>query len=662
MKPDVALVSMPYASMAMPSLALGLLKAILAQEGVPAKVYYPCMEFMEQVGTHLYRLCAHLSPIELQAGEWTFAAAAFRNEAPPADQLLAHLRRNPGLVVTYGESDAEQQRLEGHLVWLRGAATRFVDEAARRVVDTGARVVGCTSTFEQHVASLALLRRVRELDPSIVTMLGGANCEAEMGRATHRNFPWVDFVVSGEADAVVGPLCRAILEHGRDVPSERLEVGVLGPCHRAGARPSAAARTLFRDLDRLPVPDFDDFFEALAASPLRDAVHPGLPLETSRGCWWGARHHCTFCGLNGTSMSFRAKTPSRVLHELRALESRHGISRFETVDNILDTAYFKTLLPALAKEGRARKLFYEVKANLRRPQIDALVAGGVGWVQPGIESLDSRVLRLMDKGVAAYQNVQLLRWSRERCLRLSWALLWGFPGEDDAWHLETARIIPLLEHLQPPNGFIRLRLDRFSVYHSKREELGLRMRPGFGMPCVYPLDEDELMELSYFFREEGALSGKRADPKLQPGAAAMREAVMKWRAVFWRAIPPILSMADTTDGLEILDTRSGTKNTRSVLRGLDRAIALAGDDAPSRERLASVLDRDFGLAADEVDIEKAIARLRDPGLVIEMDGRVLTLAVSGELPHLPDHRAFPGGYVDYGVHIRPLMPDTADRA
>ena len=43
--------------------------------------------------------------------------------------------------------------------------------------------------------SLALLRRVKELDPSVVTMLGGANCEAEMGWAAIRAFPWVDFVV-----------------------------------------------------------------------------------------------------------------------------------------------------------------------------------------------------------------------------------------------------------------------------------------------------------------------------------------------------------------------------------------------------------------------------------------------------------------------------------
>jgi radical SAM superfamily enzyme YgiQ (UPF0313 family) len=27
---------------------------------------------------------------------------------------------------------------------------------------------------------------------------------------------------------------------------------------------------------------------------------PTLTLETSRGCWWGERAHCTFCGLTKT--------------------------------------------------------------------------------------------------------------------------------------------------------------------------------------------------------------------------------------------------------------------------------------------------------------------------------------------------------------------------
>jgi ribosomal peptide maturation radical SAM protein 1 len=172
-------------------------------------------------------------------------------------------------------------------------------------------------------------------------------------------------------------------------------------------------------------------------------------LETSRGCWWGAVSHCTFCGLNGNSMAFRSKSAARVVAEIRELERRHAIVRFETVDNILDMAYFRSTLPLLAADGVERQLFYEVKANLKRHQIAQLREAGVTWLQPGIESLHSNVLRLMGKGVEGWQNVQLLKWCRQYGVRLSWSILWGFPGEEDAWYEQMAPWLEKLEHCNP---------------------------------------------------------------------------------------------------------------------------------------------------------------------------------------------------------------------
>ena len=82
----------------------------------------------------------------------------------------------------------------------------------------------------------------------------------------------------------------------------------------------------------------------------------------------------------------------------------------------------------------ASAVFFEIKANVSRAQVAALVDAGITWVQPGIESLHSEVLKLMDKGIQGWQNVQLLKWARELGLRLSWSVLWGFPGEKDDWY------------------------------------------------------------------------------------------------------------------------------------------------------------------------------------------------------------------------------------
>ncbi|HSS52084.1 MAG TPA: hypothetical protein VLX28_24340, partial [Thermoanaerobaculia bacterium] len=88
---DVCLVNMPYASLNRPSLALGLLKALLEREGVATGVVYPNLAFAEAVGLPLYELASSQFPKEFLAGEWTFAAAAFPDAVRDDEAYLRHI-------------------------------------------------------------------------------------------------------------------------------------------------------------------------------------------------------------------------------------------------------------------------------------------------------------------------------------------------------------------------------------------------------------------------------------------------------------------------------------------------------------------------------------------------------------------------------------------
>jgi magnesium-protoporphyrin IX monomethyl ester (oxidative) cyclase len=650
-------------------MALGLLKAILAEGGISASVAYANLWFAESVGLRRYSLCASNMPIVFLAGEWTFAAAAFGDDPRRAERDAEYLRQIRAASDGYPQvwSGARGREFIADLLALREAATAFVDEAARRVLATGARVVGCTSTFEQHVASLALLRRIHELDPDVITMLGGANCETVMGEATHRCFPWVDYVVSGEADGLVTELCRLALTRGRDVPAGELPRGVLGPAHRhtteagqpggAGARLAGhrkprhkLARALFSDLDSLPVPRYEDYFSTLAASKIAPHVRPGLPLESSRGCWWGAAHQCTFCGLNGTSLGYRSKSPERVLAEVRELEDRYGVSDFEAVDNILDMAYHQTLLPALAADTRTRRIFYEIKANVSRAQVAALVDAGIMWVQPGIESLHSEVLKLMDKGIQGWQNVQLLKWARELGLRLSWSILWGFPGEKDDWYEDMAQWLPAMTHLPPPAATPRVRFDRYSVYHEQASRLGLILFPIGALSLVYPAGPGDLDSMAYFFTTEPNSGPLRIIQTLDeavtsnPGVRAVTQAVRDWSAAHRGGDLPVLTLEDRAGVLEITDTRACARTPRQLLTGLARAVLLACDNAPRPARLAELVRRDAGLTASQDEIDAVVRKLLDDRLVLAMDDRLVSLVLRGPVPdRIPDYSEFPGG-------------------
>jgi radical SAM superfamily enzyme YgiQ (UPF0313 family) len=100
--------------------------------------------------------------------------------------------------------------------------------------------------------------------------------------------------------------------------------------------------TRVRNLDELPHPNFDEFFEQGGGTFRRVVV-----METARGCWWGDKHHCTFCGID-FPLRFRSKSPARALDEVVALRDRYDARLFVMTDPILDMRYFRDFIPGLA--------------------------------------------------------------------------------------------------------------------------------------------------------------------------------------------------------------------------------------------------------------------------------------------------------------------------
>jgi magnesium-protoporphyrin IX monomethyl ester (oxidative) cyclase len=648
---DVCLVLVPYGALQRPSIALGILKQALVEAGYGAEVIYGSFAFAEEIGAGVYDALGRATQ-EL-AGEWTFAGAAFPDFAPDHDLYLAEL----GAIFAPGSAEGAQ-RVGALFHSIRNRTDRFIDRLADEVLARHPRIVGVSSSFMQHCAALALLRRIKEKAPEVVTLLGGANCEGVMGRATLLSCPWVDYVVMGEADLLLPPLVGHMLRQGRDIAQADLPEGVFGPASRrlwqADPQSLPVSRARVERLDDTPIPDYSDYFRALAASPLRDRITPGLLIETSRGCWWGAIRHCTFCGLNGGSIGFRAKSPNRALDELDVLVTRHDIRDFQALDNIIDLGYFDSVIPRLAERGDLN-LFYETKANLSRQQVAAMAAAGIRWIQPGIESLNDSLLTLMNKGTTAAVNLQTLKWAREHGLHVAWSVLYGFPGEDDRAYAEMAAFLPLLHHLQPPQAMVRLRVERFSRYQEDPAQYGLRLSPAWAYGSVYPLEPELLADLCYTFdHQDGgrmqttaaafALSSSK-DAGMSAPQRLCGAAVDDWIAAFRAPLPPLLCLE--TDG-RILDTRAVAPQRQLTLSGLALELPLLCDRATTAFAAVAALARN-GRRSSLTEVEEALADLVDRKLMLRISGKYLALPTRGDVPALPQPHQFPGGHVGRGT-------------
>lgn len=641
---DVCLISMPMADVERPSIALGLLKAILARDGVRSKVFYGNLWFLDYFGPGAYRLANATTPEEALV-DWIFAPAAFPEFHTDEDQYLdLLLQRNLNLAKVGAET------VRRNLLKLRAEATTFVEWAANAVLRENPRVVGCTSMFQQHVASLALLRKIKELSPSVVTVIGGANCETIMGRTTHENFPWVDYVVSGEADDYITDLCRVLLAKGTEAEASELPEGVLAPIHRRVGYPvvdkgDGVPRSSTKSMVGMPAPNYDDYYEELSGALYGAHIIPGTPIETSRGCWWGEKNHCTFCGLNGLGMDYRAKKPADVMTELEFLEKRYHTKNFESVDNILDMKYFETLLPQLAESDHDYSIFFETKANLKRRHVELMRRAGIKWIQPGIESLHTQVLKLIKKGASSWTNVLLLKWGRQYGIRIGWNMIVGFPGEDDAWYAEMAPWLPTLEHLQP-GTLIGLRYDRYSPYFNQAKAYNLNLRPVGFYRFAYPLPPQKLTNQVYFFEEPSQSLPpyfhlrKRGVPN-RPGLDAVRNALDAWEEG-WKTKVPVLSVTERDGSYEIHDTRQCAAAERYQIPVAHKRLLELCDDTASMDQIVTGAERAQKMSLAE--IERGVAELIDRKLVIELDGRFLSLVLVEPVLPLARPMEFPGGH------------------
>jgi ribosomal peptide maturation radical SAM protein 1 len=602
---EVLLISMPFGPLMSPSLGLSLLQPQVRARGLTSRIEYLTLRYAERIGQELYSKIATEQRAMSRAfvGEWIFSHALFDWSADHDERYLREVLLTPPSWL--GRNPSRPPSLSDLRAVRRAIASvgAFVDEWADRLAETTPRIIGFSSVFQQHCASLAMAKRLKARCPEALIVMGGANCESTMGVETLRQFPFVDAIVSGEGDLAFPELAVRV------VCGEAIDTipGVVTPKKGSGLDPFSGS---IDNLDALPFPDYTDFFDQFRATRFDRQWQPSVFVETSRGCWWGERMHCTFCGLNGATMTYRSKSAPRALEEIEHLVTSYPGCDIQVVDNILDLKYFKTLLPDLAARKLPVSLFYETKSNLKKEQVRMLRDAGVTAIQPGIESFSDNVLKQMKKGVTGLQNIQLLKWCKEIGVQPIWNFLLGFPQESPDDYQRMADLAARVCHLPHPSGVTAIRLDRFSPNFTQSDQLGFtKVRPLPFYEFIYDVPEDARRNLAYYFSYD-----YKAPQDVARYAQPLVEKVHAWRTT-WRHAE--LLSVDVDSRLHVFDTRPRGGRRRpavSTLVGAEREAYLACDAIAEASQL------------DPAHVPH-LRSLTDRGLMINEGSRYLSLAV-----------------------------------
>lgn len=288
-------------------------------------------------------------------------------------------------------------------------------------------IVGISCTTPTFLDAIGLAEAVRQAFPKAVIMLGGAHVTAIPREALLEEV--FDVGVVGEGEATILELVGEIEDKGCLEKAHLEKINGL-VFRRNGAVFLTPPRERVRDLDSLPHPA-RHLLPPLSAYRPTPASYRKLPLAvlmTSRGCPYG----CTFCDRGVFGNYVRAHSPERVLDEIEEALFRYGARELRFFDDTftLNRKRVVKICELILERGLRFPWTCLTRVNTVDKDLLRLMKEAGCWqVLFGLESGDSRMLKILNKGSSVEQNAQAVRWALEVGLGVRGDFIIGTPGE-----------------------------------------------------------------------------------------------------------------------------------------------------------------------------------------------------------------------------------------
>jgi anaerobic magnesium-protoporphyrin IX monomethyl ester cyclase len=271
-------------------------------------------------------------------------------------------------------------------------------------------------------AALQALKVAKEVDPTIVTIIGGPHPTFMYGEIFADEANQVDFILRGEAEETLPELLAAL-------PSGRLDE-VQGIAFVRDGQPVATPlRPHVQDLDTL-----EPAWHLLDWKDYHYNIEPWgrmASMLTSRGCMMG----CSFCSHRQFWRGdWRARTPANVIREMHQLVDVHGVEFITLIDPYPtnDAVRWEKLLDALIAEKLPVKLLMETRVEdvIRDERIlPKYREAGVIHLYLGAEGSSDEMLVTLNKGTTVDLNKRAVDLAREHDIMTEASFMIGGPTE-----------------------------------------------------------------------------------------------------------------------------------------------------------------------------------------------------------------------------------------
>ena len=290
----------------------------------------------------------------------------------------------------------------------------FCAFAARHFESLSFDVFGFSTICSSYPLTLRIAREVKRLHPHSTIVLGGPQASV-VDVETMKAFPFVDFVVRGEAEDTMPLLLDSLSGRG---PHETIPGITFRSGGSIGRNPNAP---VIEPLDRLPMPAFHLYPYAQACE--------NFPLELGRGCPFA----CTFCSTNDFfRRRFRLKSPERVISEMKAIKEKYGIMSFDLVHDMFTVDRKKVVAFCEALIASGEKFVWGCSARtdcIDDELITLMAKAGCGGIFFGIETGSAHLQKVTTKNLDLKEAADRIKFTSKHKIRTAVSLITGFPEE-----------------------------------------------------------------------------------------------------------------------------------------------------------------------------------------------------------------------------------------
>jgi radical SAM superfamily enzyme YgiQ (UPF0313 family) len=279
---------------------------------------------------------------------------------------------------------------------------------------------------------------IKAVDPSVPVIFGGWHPSLLPDQTLEE--PFVDAVVRGQGDLSLLEIAQALAE------GKSLE-GVRGVSWKGATQRQHNPDRRVEQLGSLPMPAFDlvDFDAYERACGLRK-----LAYATSVGCPYA----CNYCtDMVFYKRRFNALSADRVVDELTRLVPKYRIEEVALLDSNFPVDLRRALQIARGIYDSGVRFRWTFQAStdflcrMSQDEVQLLADSGVSHMGFGTESTSEPVLKLMNK---RHQRVNEMFETAQKTslagIRVTFNLIFGYPGETEADRLITFRTMSDIAH------------------------------------------------------------------------------------------------------------------------------------------------------------------------------------------------------------------------